>query len=35
MDIINMVYLEVEMCENITFDELTNYDKQKLFNTIF
>ena len=34
-DIINTIYLEIELEENMTFDELTNFDKLKLFETRF
>lgn len=34
-DIINTIYLEIELEENMTFYELTNYDKVQLFNILF
>lgn len=34
-DIINTIYLEIELEENMIFDELTNFDKLKLFETMF
>ena len=34
-DIINTIYLEIELDENMTFNDLTNSDKIKLFETKF
>jgi hypothetical protein len=34
-DMINTIYLEIELEENMTFYELTNFDKLQLFDTIF
>lgn len=34
-DTINVIYLEIELEENMTFYELTNFERQQLFETMF